>query len=221
MHGPAVAAASQARARKKDPVCHKCSPPGQHPVHLDLAWHGQIEGIDTFSWVCPSCSGQVNLQTMRNPQTGQMMVRQVALNGDPREYKPADSFRLQVQSAQGWERKFDLTDEISPAFSIASPRVMQQMPGSFFNQQMQSAGVQPGHASAGMVPASPAQQAAYQAQLRAAQVQAAQVAAAGYRPLNQPVAYTLGNHPQPVMPPHPNEMRRRVLGLPSSFGRRR
>jgi hypothetical protein len=233
VHGPAVVAASQSKARKKDPVCHKCSPPGEYPVHLDLAWHGQIEGIDTYSWVCPNCAGLVNLQTMRNPQTGEMMVRQVALNGDPREYKPHDSFKLQVNSAQGWDRSFDLTDEISPAFSIANPLQMQAMPGSFFNQQLQGRVPQPAR------PAQPApmqphpalvarhqqaiqqQRAAYQQQLAAAQANAAAQAQAGYQPLRQQVAYTLGNHPQPIRPPSPNEMRRRVLGLPPGYGRRR
>lgn len=226
MHGPAVVAASQEQARKKDPVCHKCSPPGQHQVHLDLAWHGQVEDVDTYSWVCPSCAGMVSLQTMRSPQTGQMMVRQVALNGDPTEYKPADSFKLQVASAQGWERQFDLTDEISPAFAIANPQVMQAMPGSFFHQQMNGRVPQPARpVHPTQMQQHPAivqqQQAAYQQQLAQAHAHALALQQHGYQPLRQPVAYTLGQHPQPVQPLHPNEMRRRVLGLPRQYGRGR
>jgi hypothetical protein len=187
---------------------------------MDLAWHGQVQGVDTFRWLCPSCAGIVNLQTMKNPQTGASMVRQVALNGDPSEYAPADSVKLLANSASGWDREYDLTDEITPAFSISPTQGVAHMPGSFFQGQLQQR--VPG--AVVPQPARPVVPAQLPPHPYLAQIAQAQVAYPPGHPagaIHQQVAYTLGEHSDPVPIPDPNELRRRILGLPRHYGRRR
>lgn len=204
---------------------------------MDLAWTGQVQGDDTFRWVCPSCGKITNLQTRKGPN-GKVQVRQVSLNGDSHEFVPHDSFRLQVNSATGWEREFDLTGEIEPAFAIAKVRGI-GMPGSFFAKQVgqvsaraaqaqaaydqrcaaQAAYVQrcaaqqvygPGVAGRGSAQA----QAMHAHAMQVAQAQARQFAQARARgAIRQPVGYTLGAHPQATRF-DPNAYRRRILGLP-------
>lgn len=200
----------------QDPVCHKCSPPGQPQVAMDLAFQCKVQGYDTYRFVCPSCGGIVNIQAAKAPN-GESMVRQVALSGKDDEYRPDDAHKLdgarrlgragewQVASQATYNRRFDLTGEITPAFSVA------RLSG------LQGYGVpQPGGRQQAQAPTAE-QQAAYMASMAQAQQYAAMMAAQGYRPvpgtIQQPVAFTLGQHPQAAQL-DPNALRRRILGLP-------
>lgn len=190
--------------KRKDPICNACSPPGQPPVNMDLVFESKVEGLDTFRFTCPTCGGVVNLQTKQTPNG--VMVRQVALDGSAREYKPWDSYQLRQNSAQGFDRSFDLTEEITPVFSV------NRLDG-FQAQRAQQQAAQAQHQQQVMARMHPQQIAAYQQQLALAQARAAAVARQGYQPVQQPVAYTLGQHANPVLL-NQQELRRRMLGLP-------
>lgn len=223
----------------QDPICHKCSPPNGAAVSMDLAFEAKVQGLDTYRFVCPTCGGVTNLQTMKAPN-GETLVRQVALNGNAEEYRPEDAHVLDgarkvmgkdgkagwvVQDAAKHNRRFDLTEEVTPAFSIFSPKRAREI--------MERHGLRQQQAAAQATPQQAAQQQAAQQQYLASMIQAQQhaqaMARAGYQPvpgvngmparaymppLAQQVAYTLGQHPHAIMPPDPNALRRRVLGLP-------
>jgi len=205
------------KARKSNPVCHTCS------VEMDLCTQFKVEDVDTFRFSCHRCGGVVNLQHMR--KNGENLVRQIALNGASDEYRPFDSHRLQKNSSKGYDKEFDLREEVNPAYSCgagmkATHRAAFAQAAAAYNSYMG------GMHNTNGVPVNSAAYAAQAAQMRAAaQAQArfyqAQMQQQGYVPINQyhqPVGMTLGNHPRPVVP-NPNDMRRRMLGMP--LGRRR
>ena len=206
------------KARESNPICHTCS------VEMDLCTQFQVEGTDTYRFACHKCGGVVNMQHCR--KNGQDMVRQIALNGASDEYRPFDTHRLQQNSAKGYDRQFDLTGDINPAYSCgagmrADHRAAFAQAAAAYNSFMAG-----NHSIPQGTPVSSAAYAAQAAQMRvAAMAQArfyqAQMSQQGYVPINQhlqPVGMTLGNHPQPVIP-NPNALRRRMLGMP--LGRRR
>ena len=206
------------KARESNPICHQCS------AEMDLCTQFQVEGVDTFRFSCHRCGGVVNLQHCK--RNGQDMVRQIALNGASDEYRPYDSHRLQENSAAGYDKQFDLRGDINPAYSCgagmkADHRAAFARAAAAYNSYMNGMGSVPQGGSVNS-----AAYAAQAAQMRAAAMAQArfyqaQMSQQGYVPVNQykqPVGMTIGRHSNPVVP-NPNEMRRRMLGMP--LGRRR
>jgi len=195
------------KQQERDPLCHSCSQGGAE-IEMDLVFQCQVEGFPTFRFSCPKCTGVVNLQ--RNGR----MVRQIILNGSAIEYKPWESWKLGDQT-------IDLRGEIKETFSLGAGmtpehRAQYYRAAQDFNRVM-AGRVRPPQGQTNQQAAFNQAQAQYRAAAEAqARYYQAQVAQTGYTPVRmhqQPVAYTLGNGPQAIHQ-DPNELRRRILGLP-------
>lgn len=143
-----------------------------------------VQGVPTFRFQCPGCGGIANVQVQGNH------MRQVNLNGNVNEYRPNGI------------RPGDMVDHRTlhqPAYSL----------GSGMSAQQRAAYSQLRHAMA--------------AQGQPMQPMAQQPMVPGYgpqppvspygQPLRQPVAYTLGQHPQAVQPLPHDQLRRRIMGI--------
>lgn len=61
---------------------------GRCEVLIPLLHQFPVNGVQTFEYHCTSCNGKVHLQLAKNPQTGEVVAKQVRLTGSPNEYRP-------------------------------------------------------------------------------------------------------------------------------------